>query len=53
MASRLAVRAADYNEREGGREGRRVRGGVGASREVFGNEALYLLKFDRYVRPIL
>lgn len=47
MASRLAVRAADYNERgrrgrDGGDGGRRE----GTSRKVFGNDILYLLTSD-------
>lgn len=50
MASRLAVRAADYNERgrrgeTGERRGRRGRR-EGTSRKVFGNDILYLLTSD-------
>lgn len=48
MASRLAVRAADYNER--GRRGETGGDGgdgrEGTSRKVFGNDILYLLTSD-------
>lgn len=49
MASRLAVRAADYNER--GRRGEtgetgETGGREGTSRKVFGNDILYLLTSD-------